>query len=155
MSELKRGTSYRPARSKGSIRGDALPDYAPGNLKHEVTQLVVEIQCERSIVGVAPIAKDQRLVQVDRAQESSTRIVGPHSVSKLESPRRRLLPRAKADVSGPWIDVWVVNFGAASIPDLERLLDSLISNLETDLPKSNDRRVDSIITRGGRPVLDR
>ena len=106
-------------------------------------------------MGVALIAKDQRLVQVDRAQEISTRIVGPYSVRKLESLRRRLFPRAEADVSGPWIDVWVVNFGAASIPDLECLLDSLISNLETDMPESNDGRVDRIITRGGRSVLDR
>ena len=106
-------------------------------------------------MGVAPIPKDQRLVQVDRAQEISTRIVGPYSVSELESPRRRLLPRAKAYASGSWIDIRIVNFGAASIPDLERFLDSLISNLETDMPKSNDGPVDRIITRGGRPVLDR
>ena len=106
-------------------------------------------------MGVALVAKNQRLVQVDRAQEISTRIVGPYSVGKLESLRRRLFPRAKADVSGPWIDVWVVNFGAAGIPDLECLLDSLISNLETDMPKSNDGRVDRIITRCGSSVLDR
>jgi hypothetical protein len=85
-------------------------------------------------VGVAPIAKDQRLVQVDRAQEISIRIVGPYSVSKLESPRRRLFPRAQADVSGPWIDIRIVNFGAASVPDLKCLLDGLISNEETDMP---------------------
>jgi len=76
-------------------------------------------------VGVAPIAKDQRLVQVDRAQEISTRIVGPYSVGKLESPRRRLLPRPEADISLPWIDVRVVNFGPAGIPDLEPLLERL------------------------------
>jgi hypothetical protein len=44
MREFKRGgESCRPARSKRSIGGDALPDYAPGNLKHEVTQWVIEI----------------------------------------------------------------------------------------------------------------
>ena len=106
-------------------------------------------------MGVALIAKDQRLVQVDRAQEISTRIVGPYSVSKLESPRCRLFPRAKADASGPWIDVWVVSFGAARIPDLKCFLDGLIPNQETDMPESNDGRVDRIITGGGRSVLDR
>jgi hypothetical protein len=70
-----------------------------------------------------------------------------NSVSELESPWRRLFPRAKAYASAPWIDVWVVNFGAASIPDLERLLDSLISDLKTDMPKSNDGHVDRVITQ--------
>ena len=106
-------------------------------------------------MGVALIAKDQRLVQVDRAQEISTRIVGPYSVRKLKSSRRRLFPRAKAYASAPWIDVWVVNFGAASIPDLKCFLDGLISNQETDMPESNDGRVYRIFTRGARPVLDR
>ena len=104
-------------------------------------------------MGVALIPKDQRLVQVDRAQEISTYIVRPYSVSELESPWRRLFPRTKAYASGPWIDVWVVNFGAAGIPDLKCLLDGLISNLETDMPKSNDGRVGRIITRGGRAVV--
>ena len=106
-------------------------------------------------MGVAPIPKEQRLVQVDRAQESSTCIVRPYSVRELESPWRRLFPRAKAYASGPWIDVWVVNFGAAGIPDLKCFLDGLISNQETDMPESNDGRVDRIITGGGRSVLDR
>jgi hypothetical protein len=76
-------------------------------------------------------------------------------VSELESPWHRLLPHPEADISAPWIDVWVVNFGAASIPDLERLLDGLTSNLETDMPKSNDGRINRVITHGGRLVLDR
>ena len=106
-------------------------------------------------MGVALIPKDQRLVQVDRAQEISTYIVRPYSVSELESPWRRLFPRAKAYASAPWIDVWVVNFGAAGIPDLKCFLDGLISNQETDMPESNHGRVDRIITGGGRSVLDR
>lgn len=124
------------------VDGNALSDCASRNFKHEIAGRIIKIERERAAMGVALIAKDQRLVQVDRAQEISTRIVGPYSVRKLESLRRGLFPRAEADVSGPWIDVWVVNFGAASIPDLECLLDSLISNLETYMPKSNDGRVD-------------
>lgn len=104
-------------------------------------------------MGVVPIAKDQRLVQVDRAQEISTRIVGPYSVSELESPRRRLFPRAKADASGPWIDIRIVSFGAASVPDLKCFLDGLISNQETDMPESNDGRVDLLMRNSdGNPL---
>ena len=77
---------------------------------------------------VAPIAKGKRFSQGNRSQEISTCIVRPYSVSELESPWRRLLPYAEADVSAPWVDVRVVNFGTADIPDLECLLDLLISN---------------------------
>ena len=101
------------------------------------------------------MAKDKRFSQIDRSQKISIYIVRPYSVSELESPVLRLLPSSETDASSPWINVWVVNFGPADIPDLESFLDSLISNLETDMPKSNDGPVDRIITRGGRPVLDR
>ena len=150
-----RGKLSPRARSQRSVRGNPLSDCASRNFKHESAGRIIKIKRERTALGVALIAKDQRLVQVDRAQEISTYIVRPYSVSELESPWRRLFPRAKADVSGPWIDIWIVSFGAASIPDLECLLDSLISNLETDMPKSNDGRVGRIITSGGRSVLDR
>jgi len=106
-------------------------------------------------MGVAPVAKRKRFGQVARSLEISVRVVEPYSVSKVERPWCRLPPSPEANVSGPWVDVWVMNFGPASIPDLECLLDLLISNQEADMPKSNDGRVEGIITRGGRPVLDR
>ena|SRR5438132_2722021 len=101
------------------------------------------------------MAQDECFCQVDRSQEISIYIVIPYPMSELERPVLRLLPSSETDASSPWINVWVVNFGPADIPDLESFLDSLISNLETDMPKSNDGPVDRIITRGGRPVLDR
>ena len=148
------GRVVGPARPEGSVGGNALSDYASRNFKEEITGRVIKIQRERAVVGVALIAKDKRFGQGNRSQEISTYIVRPYSVSELESPWRRLLPSPEADVSAPWVDVWVVNFGAASIPDLVRLLDGLIPNLKTDMPKSNDGRVDRIITRGGRAILD-
>ena len=99
------------------------------------------------------MAKDKRFAQVDRSQKISIYIVRPYSVSELESSVRGLLPGPKADASPPWIDVWVVNFGPAGIPDLERFLDRLISNLEADMPESNDGCIDLVLF--SKLVLDR
>ena len=148
------GATCRPAWPQGSVGGNALSDYASRNFKEEVAGRIIKIQRERAAVRVAPIAEGKCFTQGNRSQEISTCIVRPYSVNKLESLWRRFLPSPEADVSGPWVDVWVVNFGAASIPDLVRLLDGLIPNLKTDMPKSNDGRVDRIITRGGRAILD-
>ncbi len=67
--------------------------------------------------------------------------------------RRRLFPGSEAYVSLLGIDIWVVNFCPADIPDLERLLNLLISNKKADMPEPNDGRVNRIIARGGRLVL--
>ena len=96
-----------------------------------------------------PLSPHKSFAQVARSLEIPARVVQPYSVSELESPGCCFLPGPEADVSCPGIDVWVVNFGAASIPDLERFLDLLISDQEADMPKSNDGHVDRIIARGG------
>ena len=119
------GATCRPAWPQGSVGGNALSDYASRNFKEEVAGRIIKIQRERAAVGVAPIAKDKRFGQGNRSQKISTCIVRPYSVSELESPWRRLLPRPEADISLPWIDVRVVNFGPAGIPDLEPLLERL------------------------------
>ncbi len=148
-----RGASCRPAQSQGSVDGNALSDYGSRNFKEEVVGRIIEIQREGTAVGVAVIAKDKRFGQVDGSQEISAHIVRPYSVSELESPWRLLLPDPEADISSPWIDVWVMDLGPAGIPELERFLDGLTSNLEANMPKSDDGRVDRIITCGGSPVL--
>ena len=154
MGEPSAGRVVAPRFLKDSVDGNTLSDYSSGNFLEEIAERIIKIQRERAAVGVALMVKDKLFGQVDRPQEISAYIVRPYSVNELESPWRRLLPDPEADVSAPWVDLWVVNFGAAGIPDLERLLDSLISNLETDMPESNDGRVDRIITRGSRLLLD-
>src|SRR5437870_6541093 len=94
------GATCRPAWPQGSVGGNALSDYASRNFKEEVAGRIIKIQRERAAVGVAPIAKDKRFGQGNRSQKISTCIVRPYSVSELESPWRRLLPRAEADGSG-------------------------------------------------------
>ena len=150
-----RGTSCRPAQPQGLVWGNALADHCSRNFTDQVARRIIDIQRERTAVGVALIAKDKRFGQITRSLKISAYIVEPDSVSQLKSPRRRLLPRAKAYASGSWIDIRIVNFGAASIPDLKCFLDGLISNQETDMPESNDGRVDRIFTCSARPVLDR
>lgn len=101
-------------------------------------------------MSAAPIAKYKRFGQDADPLEISAGVVQPYSVSELESQGRRLFPGSEADVSLPGVDVRVVNFRPAGIPDLECLLDLLISNQKADMSKSNDPRVDRIITRGRR-----
>src|SRR6185295_1792711 len=102
MSERRAGQAVAPRVLNVQLGGNPLSNCSSRNFKHEIARRIIKIERERATVGVALIAKDQRLVQVDRAQEISTRIVGPYSVGKLASLRRRIFPRAKADVSGPW-----------------------------------------------------
>src|SRR5947207_2947764 len=151
---INTGRFVAPCGSQDSVGRNALSDHCSRNLSDEIAVRIIEIQRERTAVGVTLFAKNKRFGQITRSRKISAYIVEPNSVSKLESPRRRLLPRPEADVSFPGIDVRVVNFGAASIPDLERLLDLLIPNQEADMPKSNDRHVDRTITRGGRSALN-
>jgi hypothetical protein len=76
-------------------------------------------------VCVAPITEDKRFAQVAHSYEISAVVVQKNSVSELEGSRWQLRPRPEANVSLPRIDVWVVNFSPAGIPDLERLLECL------------------------------
>ena len=133
-----------------SIGRNSFSDYRSRNLSDKIAGRVIDIQRERTAVSVASIAKRQIFRQMARSLEISIRVIEPYSVSELERLGRCLLPGAEANISLPWVDVWVVNFRSAGIPDLERLLDLLVSNQETDMPKSNDGRVDRIITRGRR-----
>ena len=119
------GATCRPAWPQVSVGGNALSDYASRNFKEEVAGRIIKIQRERTAVRVAPIAEGKCFTQSNRSQEISTCIVRPYSVSELESPWLRFLPRAEADASGPWVDVRIVNLGPASIPDLKLLLEGL------------------------------
>ena len=131
--------TIRPAPSRGSVGGNALSDYRPRNRSDWVTERIKDVQRERTAMGVAPVAKRKRFGQVARSLEISVRVVEPNSVSELESSWCRLLPSPEANVSGPWVDVRVVNFGPAGIPDLEGLLDLLIPNQEAEIGRASCR----------------
>ena len=74
-------------------------------------------------MGIASIAKSKGLGQMAHGHEMSLRVVQENSVSELKGQGGRLCPCPEAHVSLPRIDVWIVNFGPAGIPDLERLLE--------------------------------
>ena len=60
--EAWRETSYRPAPYQASAHRNAFSDYRSRNLEEEVAGRIIEIQGERTAVGVAPIAKHKRFV---------------------------------------------------------------------------------------------
>jgi len=156
--ELGAGRIVAPSLPPGSVDGNTFSDYRSRNFKKEVAGRIKKIERERTRVSVALVAKDNRLIQVDRAEEISTCIIIPDPVSELERLAHPL-PRPETDISCPWIDIRVVSLGPASIPDLERLLDSHGStrsiDKKTDVPKSNDGRIIPVIIHGRRLVLDR
>jgi len=67
MSEPSAGRVVAPRVLQGSVDGNALSDYVSRNFKEEVAGRIIKIQRERTVVAVAPIAKDKRFGQVDRS----------------------------------------------------------------------------------------
>jgi hypothetical protein len=138
-----------------SIGRNALSDYGPiRSVNKEVVGKIIDIQRERTAVTVAPVAQGKRFTQVAYALEISARVVQPYSVGELESLMCCFRPRTKTNISLSWINVWVVNFSPASIPDLVSLLDLLSVHQETNVPESNYGSVGGIIVRSRRLSLN-
>ena len=57
-SDHQRRASCRSVPSQGSVGGNALSDYRSRNLSDEIAGWIIDIQRERTAVGVALIAKN-------------------------------------------------------------------------------------------------
>src|SRR6266567_8495928 len=154
MGRSKCGPPQTNKRPRSLNRNAFCRDVA-SHLEKEVSVWVVEIQGERSTVRIPVVTERENFTEVDGSLEASVRVVHPHAVSKLVSQRSYFLPCAQADVTGPWINVWVVNLSPANVPCLEGFLDSLTSDCERGVPKANNRQVDRAVTRRRRARLHR
>ena len=92
---INTGRFVAPCGSQDSVGRNALSDHCSRNLSDEIAVRIIDIQRERTAVGVTLFAKNKRFGQITRSLKISAYIVEPNSVSKLESPRRRLLPRSR------------------------------------------------------------
>jgi len=127
------------------LNRDALSNHVAMYLHEEVAGRVVETQPEKTTLCVAIGTQSNLLTQVNCAQEVSSRVVIPYPVGQFKSPVR-CRPHTQTNVTPSWVDIRVVHFGAASIPELVRLLSGLAVHHKQDVPKANDGRVVGIIS---------
>ena len=79
-----------------------------------------------------------RLTKMDGSPEVPIRVVVPYPVSEFVGTLPGMLPNAQTDVTGPRIDVRIVNLRSAGIPYLVRFLNGLIVDDELDVPEPDD-----------------
>src|SRR5580698_218535 len=135
----------RRAKLLGSFDRDAFSNHVAMYLHKEIAGGIVETQPEKTTLGVAIGTHSNLLTQVNCAQEVSSRVVIPHPVGQFKSPVR-CSPHTQTNVTPSWVDIRVVHFGAASIPELVGLLSGLAVHHKQDVPKSNDGRVVGIVS---------
>ena len=97
-------------------------------------------------MGSAMVTEPERLTQVDCSTEVSVGVIDPHAVSELVGYAVSLaLPHTEADVARSRINIGIMNFSAAGIPELEGFLDGVIADDEADVPKADNGGVGSLV----------
>ncbi len=93
---------------------------------------------------ITVFTQSERLTEVNSSHKVSIDVIRPDAVCELVGPAC-VLPRPQADIARSRIDIRVVNFGPAGIPNLVCLLDGLIADYEPDVPKANNRSMFIIV----------